>query len=350
MTVLHDSPRTARLWPVLALALVGAAAGWRAWPAPPADAPVWPPPPDVPRIRFVAAIAEPKDVGAGGSWFGRAASAILGRKRQPRIVRPRAMAVDGSGRLLVADPEQRIVHVFDVAGRKYSYLEPAPFASPVGIAVGPGDAIYVTDSERRRVFVYGPNGKLRNTLGVRGGEPVFVRPTGIAVGPDGRLHVVDTVACTITTMTTRGDVVRVVGQRGAGDGEFNYPTDIAVGRDNRVWVVDSLNARLQVLDADGRFVRRFGRRGNGTGDIDKPKGVALDSDGHVYVAEGMHDVVQIFDQEGRLLLVVGASGNGRGQFCLPAGVSMDAADRLYVADALNGRVQVFQYIRQPDAR
>lgn len=329
--------------------VVGAAARGPAWPEPATQGPVWPAPPDLPRIRYVAAIAGPADIGAGASWLQRAASVILGRKRQPRLMKPRAMTIDRSGRLLIADPEQRMVHVFDVGLRKYSYLEPAPFASPVGLAVGADDSIYVTDSERRRVFVYGANGKRRATLGVTKGEAIFRRPTGIAVGPDDRLHIVDTVAGTVTTMTPEGRVVGVFGRRGSGEGEFNYPTDIAVGRDGRVWVVDSMNARVQVFAPGGNFLRQFGRRGNGTGDIDKPKGVALDSDGHVYVGEGMHDVVQIFDQEGRLLLVIGGTGRGPGQFSLPSSVYIDNANRLYVADALNGRVQVFQYVSQPDA-
>lgn len=337
------------LWLLLLVAVTSGAAGVRAWPEPAPRGPVWPAPPDLPRVRYITAIAEPKDIGAGGSWLERAASAVIGRKRQPRLIRPRAMVVDRSGRLLVADPEQRMVHVLDVAGRKYSYLEPAPFASPVGLAVGPDNSVYVADSERRRVFVYAPNGKRRNTLGVVNGEAVFIRPTGIAAGGDGRLYVVDTLACTITTMTPDGRIVRVAGRRGVEEGEFNYPTEIAIGRDGLLYVVDSMNARVQVLDTDCHVIRTFGRRGNGTGDIDKPKGVAIDSDGHVYVAEAMHDVVQIFDREGRLLLVIGQSGSRPGEFSLPSSVCIDAADRLYVADALNGRVQVFQYVSQPDA-
>ncbi len=337
----------AALIALLAIGVTGS--GEQAWPGPSANGLVWPPAPDLARIRYVATITGPKDIGAGPSWLARAASVLVGRKREPRVLRPRAMVVDRSGRLLVADPEQRMVHVFDVGRRKYSYLEPAPFASPVGLAVGSADEIYVADSGRRRVFVYGPDGKRRATLGLAGGKEIFRRPTGVAVGPDGRLHVVDTAACTITTLNPQGGVERVIGRRGTGQGEFNFPTDVAAGRDGRLWVVDAMNARLQLFDPAGHFVREFGSRGNGTGDVDKPKGVAVDSDGHVYVAEAMHDVVQIFDQEGRLLLVVGQTGNRAGEFSLPSGVYIDGADRLYVADALNGRVQVFQYVSQPDA-
>jgi DNA-binding beta-propeller fold protein YncE len=344
--------RLVRLAPaagIAVLSLGAIAAGWPAWPTPPQDGPVWPQAPSPARVRYVTTIAGPQDVGAGPGWLSRIASAVIGRKRQPRILRPRAVATDHTGRLLVADPEQQMVHVLDIGRKKYSHLDPAPFGSPVGVAVGPDDTIYVSDSTRRRIFVYAPAGTLRATLGVVNGEAIFARPTGIGVGPDGTLYVVDTLAGCVRVLSPRGTVLRTIGRRGADEGEFNFPTDIAVRPDGRFYVVDALNARLQEFDADGLFVRAIGRRGNGGGDLDKPKGVAVDSEGHIYIAEGLHDVVQIFDAWGRLLLVFGASGARAGEFSLPSGMHIDGSNRIYVADALNGRIQVFQYVSQPDA-
>jgi DNA-binding beta-propeller fold protein YncE len=333
---------------ILVLSLAGTVAGLTAWPAQLPQVPVWPPPPDAARVRFVRSISAPRDIGADGSWLARTAGVLVGRKRQPGILRPHGLATDASGRLLVADPDQRMVHVLDVNGRKYSYLEPAPFLSPVGVAVGLDQSIYVSDSGRRRVYRYGPDGRLRAALGLVNGEAVFARPTGLAVTPGGNLLVVDTVGCRVVEMSPSGLVARTFGRRGAGPGEFNYPTDITVARDGRMFVVDSMNARVQVFEPDGGFMGEFGRRGNGTGDFDKPKGVALDSDGHIYIAEAMHDVVQVFDTDGRLLLVIGRSGGGSGEFSLPSAVHVDASNRIFVADALNGRVQVFQYVSRPE--
>jgi DNA-binding beta-propeller fold protein YncE len=332
----------------VSLSLAAAGISLTARPAPPPQELVWPQPPDRARVRFVTSIGSPRDIGATGSWLARAASALLGRRRQPSVLRPRGLATDAAGRLVIADPDQRMVHVMDLAGRKYSYLEPAPFLSPVGVAVGADQSIYVSDSGQRRIYRYRPDGRLRATLGVVNGEAVFARPTGLAVTRGGDLLVVDTVGCRVVQMSPDGLIERTFGRRGAALGEFNYPTDIAVSRDGRIFVVDSMNARIQVFEADGWPLGEFGRRGNGTGDFDKPKGVALDSDGHVYVAEAMHDVVQVFDDEGRLLLVVGRSGAGSGEFSLPSAVHIDASNRIFVADALNGRVQVFQYVSRPD--
>jgi DNA-binding beta-propeller fold protein YncE len=337
-----------RLAALVLWSLTGAGIGLTARPAPPPQGPVWPSPPGAARVRFISSISSPRDIGATGSWLARAAGVLVGRKRQPSVLRPRGLATDANGRLLVADPDQRMVHVLDIAGRKYSYLEPAPFLSPVGVAVGPDQSIYVSDSAKRRVYRYTPDGRLRAALGVVNGESVFARPTGLAVTPGGDLLVVDTLGCRIVEMSTSGVVRRTFGRRGSGPGEFNYPTDITVSRDGRIFVVDSMNARIQLFEEGGGYLGEFGRRGNGTGDFDKPKGVALDSDGHVYVAEAMHDVVQVFDTEGRLLLVIGQSGGAPGEFSLPSAVHIDASNRIFVADALNGRVQVFQYVSRPE--
>ncbi|MGE5360337.1 MAG: hypothetical protein ACM3NQ_15080 [Bacteroidales bacterium] len=124
----------------VALALGASVAALRARPdTPPVVA--WPASPDPERIRYVMTIRDAKDIGAGGSWLQRAASAVLGRVRQPRVMRPRAMAVDREGRLLIADPDQRMVHVMDIGKKKYSYLEPAPFAAPVGLAIASDNTI-----------------------------------------------------------------------------------------------------------------------------------------------------------------------------------------------------------------
>src|SRR5512139_503350 len=102
--------------PSVALVIVAtAAATMQPWPRPSAQGPAWPAPPDPARIRFLTAISEPKDIGAGPSWLGRAVGAIIGRARRPRLLHPRALATDSTGRLIVTDPEQRMVHVFDVA-------------------------------------------------------------------------------------------------------------------------------------------------------------------------------------------------------------------------------------------
>jgi sugar lactone lactonase YvrE len=306
-------------------------------------------------VDWVGSLRTAADVTGKGSWAKRFLKAVVGLdERQKAMLTPNGVAVDPQGRILVADTKGRVVHVFDPARRKYQTLRPPdrdPFLAPISVATDAPGRIYVSDCLRSRVFVFSPQGKYLKALGaVDREESIFKRATGIAVDVQReRLYVVDTVAMRIVEMTLDGKVIRRFGQRGTGQGEFNYPTHITVAPDGTVWVADSLNFRVQHFDSEGNFLSAFGRMGSAVGDFDKAKGIAVDREGRIYVVEGRNDRVQVYDPEGRLLFVFGSTGGGDGQFFLPAGISVDNENHIYVADSYNRRVQMFR-LRQDALR
>jgi sugar lactone lactonase YvrE len=158
------------------------------------------------------------------------------------------------------------------------------------------------------------------------------------------LYVADTLAHQIKVFDVTGRLVKRIGQRGEGPGEFNYPTHLALAKDGLV-VSDTMNARIQVVPLTGTGdARVIGQRGNRVGDFVRPKGVAVDSEQNIYALESYHDHVLIFDSRGRFLLPIGGTGKGIGSFYLPNGVWTDERNRIFVADTFNGRVVVFQFL------
>jgi sugar lactone lactonase YvrE len=139
-----------------------------------------------------------------------------------------------------------------------------------------------------------------------------------------------------------GRVIQTIGQRGAGNGEFNYPTELLL-RGQDLVVVDAMNFRVQFLDRSGVVRNSIGRNGDSSGDMFRPKGIAMDSEGHYYVVDGLWGVVQVFDREGRLLYYFGKRGTAAGDFQLPTGLFIDRDDRVFVVDSFNRRIQVFRY-------
>lgn len=309
---------------------------------PAAGAPVWPPAPQRPRVRFVQAVAGPADLGIRPAWWERVGDFLAGRD-EAGFVRPTGVAATEAA-LYVADPGARTLWILDHGAGRARRIRDAggqALASPVAVALGGGGRLYLADSSLARVFVLDAAGGLVGTIA----DARLRRPAGVAYDPGrDRLYVADSAVHQVLVFDGAGQPAGEIGRRGAGEGELNFPTHVTVARDGTVYVTDALGFRIQWFAPDGTFAGRLGRHGDGPGDFASPKGVALDSEGHLYVVEALFDAVQVFDGHGRFLLTVGEQGLGPGQFWLPGGLFIDGRDRIYVADAYNRRVQVLQYL------
>ncbi|MCX8103419.1 MAG: hypothetical protein N3E42_03120, partial [Candidatus Bipolaricaulota bacterium] len=157
--------------------------------------------------------------------FGQVGSAL------GQFLSPKGIAVDGQGRVYVADTENHRIQVFD----------PRTFKP----------------TEKRPIAVWGSQCLLRTGEGCR--------------DPDGG-----------------GPLV-------PGDGQFNGPTDIAIDPTGYIYVVDSGNHRIQKFDSAGRFVSKWGTKGAGDGQFETPVSIALDSFGKIaYVVDRGNNRIQKF--------------------------------------------------------
>jgi DNA-binding beta-propeller fold protein YncE len=317
---------------------------------------VWPLPPDEPRVRYVATYAGADDLGAARkSRTLSLKEALLGRsqaspqQQNPNgFVKPFGVAVDGFGRIIVADSVQASVVVMDPARRQFlpmsEYSDHAAFRAPVGLAVDAANNIYVGDNGLNRILVFGPDLAFRMTIG--GGDEMLA-PSGLAVDQDrGRLYAIDSRkhALLVYDLAT-GKLQGRVGKRGSEEGEFNMPTAVAVGPDGRVYVTDTMNYRVEVFGPDLRFLWSFGSLGVRPGQFRRPKGIAVDSENVVYVVDSDYNNFQMFTAQGQPLMWVGEMGRRPGQMLLPAGIAVDRPHRrIIVCEQYNKRVQVFERV------
>lgn len=304
---------------------------------------LWPYGAAKPRVAFVKSFSRADDLGIRKNFFRQMQDLFFGAE-ETRLVRPMAvLVVDGV--IYVADPGAHGVHRFDVASGDYRLIgrgDDGDLPSPVGLARGAGGEVYVSDSRLAQVLLIRPGARVATPLALA--EPLR-QPTGLAYdAASQRLAVVDTAAHQVKIFAADGHLLQRIGQRGNGDGEFNYPTYLSVSPQGGWIVTDSLNFRVQRFDAAGHFLGKFGQQGDGSGDAARQKGVAVDRYGHLYVVDALFHAVQIFDEAGRLLLSIGERGEQRGEFWLPAGLFIDADDSIYIADSANHRVQVLRYI------
>jgi DNA-binding beta-propeller fold protein YncE len=268
---------------------------------------VWPAPPEQARIGYLGEIRSAEELGQAKGWLQTLGDRIFGEAPMSWL-------------------KEDLAAVLGV---------------PVGIALDDQGNAYVSDSARRKVFVFDAERRLVRTLG----EGTLKRPTGIALDPSQqRVYVVDTIACQVLTFDLNGRLVSRFGSRGAGPGQMNAPTYIAVAPDGTLAISDTLNFRVHSFSPDGTLLNSFGRVGDSAGAFARPKGIAYDHRGRLYIADGGFDNVQIFDPEGRLLLTFGAPGRDAGEFNLPVGLMLDSTQAIWVADSYNRRVQAFRLL------
>lgn len=311
---------------------------------------IWPPPPDIPRVKFVAAVSSEEDV--SGPTKRNLKDLILGRdpKREVRRLRkPYGVCTDAQGRIYVADSGQGMVFVFDRQNAEVGFIGhrgQGRLSWPIDVAIDNDGNVFVSDVRQKNVFIYNPDGSFKHTLGKSGD---FMNPTGLAFDKQrGRILVADSKAHDIKVYTTQGKPVTTFGQRGSDEGQFNFPTNVAVDGDGYVYIVDTGNHRVQVFDQDYKYYDDFGTLGVYPGQFRRPKGIALDSEKNIYIVDSDFNNFQIFNQDYQILMPVGQFGREFGEFWLPAGLHIDENDRIYVVDSQNKRVQIFQYLKQSE--
>ncbi len=303
---------------------------------------VWPPQPQKARIQHLQTISSLKDIEKEPSFFAKLLKwAFGGATTSKWLVQPVGIAVSENGKIFVADPGSKAVHVIDLEESTHGYLleyENDKLISPVGLAMSEGGLLYVSDSEKGEIFVVDAKLKLKFRI-----KEKLIRPTGMVI-INNKLYVVDTGQHKIVVFNLKGEYLSEFGSRGAGECEFNFPITITA-KNNYLYVVDALNYRIQIFDLEGKYISSFGELGNAAGFFSSPKAIAIDSDSNIYVTDAMFDNFQIFNQKGELLLLIGKSGAVAGLFSSPNGIFIDKSDKIYVVDTFNKRVQIFKYIK-----
>jgi sugar lactone lactonase YvrE len=304
-------------------------------------APVWPRPPEPPRIGYLRSLSTPADFGAKSSAFTRFGRWLTGGAGAADVLqKPFGLALDEDENLCLTDTGANAVCFYDRKGRKWHRWEKigsVRFLSPVSVAKRSG-TFFVADSVLGRVIVFGEDGKLRFQM-----TNHLERPCAVAIVGN-RLFVADSQRHAVCVFGVDGTFQKQFGTRGAGKGQFNFPTHLAGDQSGSLYVTDSMNSRVQIFTADGAYKGEIGKLGDSPGQFGRPKGIAVDNGGRLYAMDAAFDNMQVFDDQQRLLLAVGESGSQPGQFWLANGIVITRDNEIFVADSYNRRVQVFRYV------
>ncbi|WP_343411125.1 flippase activity-associated protein Agl23 [Candidatus Amarolinea dominans] len=160
---------------------------------------------------------------------------------------PRAVAIDGQGRVYVTDTGNKRVQVFDADGSPVGQFGGAGLVDgaldePVGLAIDKDGNIYLADTWNKRVQVFSKDFKYLRQWPVEGwpSQSVVNKP-------------------------------------------YLAVADTANGR--RVYVTDPEYYRVLIFDDQGKFIALFGQYGNQANEMTLPTGIAVDAQGQLFVAD-----------------------------------------------------------------
>ncbi len=257
---------------------------------------------------------------------------------------PRAIALASDGVLYVVD-KAGVVRALDREGSllRHWRMPAIDAGKPTGLSVGPDGNIYAADTHYSRIVVFSPDGRLLRTIGRKGDGPgQFRLPTDVAFDADGFIYVSEYGGHDrISKFAPDWRFLADFGTPDSGEAALARPQCIVVSRvDQTLWVADACNHRIVHFDRQGRFLGAFGRQGSAPGELKFPYGLAELSDGTLVVCEYGNNRVQRFSRDGQSLGVWGQAGREAGQLAYPWAVAVDGDDRAYIVDSGNDRVQV----------
>ncbi|MGB3327834.1 MAG: PQQ-binding-like beta-propeller repeat protein [Thermomicrobiales bacterium] len=173
--------------------------------------------------------------------------------------------------------------------------------------------------------------------------------SGVTLAPDGTVWVADGANSRFQIFDQGGKLLDVWGEKGAGDGQFNFVRSsngdglgmVSFGPDGSIYVADTGNTRIQRFDRDGNFLNAWGSFGSGNGQFISPSTIAIDSQGHVFVSDDIRNDIQKFSADGTWLATFGGRGSAPGQLNYQGFIAIAPDDTLWVADPENRRIQHF---------
>ncbi|MEK9144238.1 MAG: hypothetical protein AAB339_01360, partial [Elusimicrobiota bacterium] len=291
----------------------------------------------------------------------------LGDKRS--LDKPSGVAAGADGRSYVADTNADRIRVFGPEGAVLATFggrrdrSDVRFNKPKDVTVDAGGNIWIADTNNHRIVKLSPQGEhiqelgsVRVKRGVRkfnpgSGPGEFRHPSGVALGPGEAIFVSDTGNRRVQVFGADGGFIRQfrlppvqAGQDGPeddrdeddadSDGEslpLGKPLGIDVDSAGMVYVADGFGRRALVYAPDGNLVRELGG-----GRLKSPYGIAVSTDGScIFVSDRRSDKIFRFDALGNPLLAFDERLRN------PSGLALDALGHLLVADRNNDRIAVF---------
>jgi|GEM_PF-1121150 len=137
----------------------------------------------------------------------------------------------------------------------------------------------------------------------------------------------------ITIMSPAGKPLKIIGSRGAGEGQYQYPAGIDTDNKGNLYILDSLGKKIITFSPEGKFIREFFFNARAVRDF------TVTDSGNVLIPDYSDSRLLVFDSKGSSLPdQTWAAGSIQGMVRIPgAGGLLVARDGLYYIIILDSR-------------
>ena len=294
------------------------------------------------------------------------AGLVDGPGTSARFHNPVNVAVDAMGTIFVADFDNDRIRKIATDGTVSTLVNQPNFSRPFGLAIGPGNLLYIqTDANDagERSATTGTLWKVARTGGI---ATVIARnlgrPRGLAVLPGGDLALSDPAHHTVSRLNISSGTVSLIAggldspgfTNGNGSAaRFNRPYGLTALSDGTLLVADQNNHSIRRVTLAGSVTTLAGTGAAGSTDGDLsvatftgPQDVKQGSDGVIYVADtGAHKIRAIGQGPAGSLVTTFAGTGIRGfadgprltaQFWGLEGIAIGRSGQIAVADGTGG--------------
>ena len=266
------------------------------------------------------------------------------------LLLPSAVAYDAAGDLFFVDTNRNQVFEVSLAGTLTAVAGTgvqgfggdgaaaisALLNAPQGIAVGPDNTIYVSDTGNQRIRSIS-NGQIATFAGTGiagfSGDgasalaATLSKPTGLAIDAQGSLLLCDTsnhrlrrISAGVITTVAGSGIQGFFGDNAAATAaELDSPTGVAVSANGSIYIADTHNHRLRVVNPNGIIQTFAGTGAPGySGDtgpataaqLSSPRSVTVDSAGDVIFADSNNHRIRSINPQGTITTIAGSSWQG----------------------------------------
>jgi adhesin/invasin len=229
-----------------------------------------------------------------------------------RLDLPSGLAIDGEGRVLLADQGNQVIRRLEPDGTIARFAGRCLVEDCAGDQLPQpcpdSDRAYCGDATRCAAscmagFAGDGGAALEARFGFSSGATA-TPSARIAFGPDGALYVADTESHRVRRVDAGGIVTTVAGtgERGVGgdggratEARLSSPSDVAVAADGTLYIADAGSSCVRAIDTHGIITTAAGRCGerglSGDGGppedalLDGPLGIDIDPDGLLLIAD-----------------------------------------------------------------